>query len=66
MSNGRDFDEGFCKSLPGGRKENVGQVPLTNLEKVLEFLERAYQSENQIFVMGNGGAGPQHRTLPVI
>ncbi len=56
MSNGRDFDEGFCKGLPGGRKENLGQVPLTNLEKVVEFLERAYQSENQIFVMGNGGS----------
>ena len=48
--------KGFARAYLEEEKKILDNVPLTNLEKVVEFLERAYQSENQIFVMGNGGS----------
>jgi D-sedoheptulose 7-phosphate isomerase len=48
--------KGFARAYLEEEKKILDNVPLTNLEKVVEFLERAYQSKNQIFVMGNGGS----------
>ncbi|MEE9567248.1 MAG: SIS domain-containing protein [Desulfobacteria bacterium] len=48
--------KGFARAYLEEEKKILDNVPLTNLEKVVEFSERAYQSENQIFVMGNGGS----------
>lgn len=48
---------GFAKTYLEEEKEVLDNLPLTNLEEVVELLQTACQGENGIFVMGNGGSG---------
>jgi D-sedoheptulose 7-phosphate isomerase len=38
-------------------KEVLDAIDLDTIEDVVEILLKAYQNENQVFVMGNGGSG---------
>jgi D-sedoheptulose 7-phosphate isomerase len=47
----------FAKAYLEEEKKIFDDVPLANLEEAIKLLQVAYQDENQIFVMGNGGSG---------
>jgi D-sedoheptulose 7-phosphate isomerase len=37
-------------------KECLGEIPLDRVEAIVEILDRAYQGNKQVFIMGNGGS----------